>query len=98
MSGHNSLIQSVFGGCSGSMGFLIDQGSAANFVPINTADNWLHAYWSRDARPGPPSGAWSRERGPLEGPLRVTIAKHRAEACSGTIIVNGTAAPARARQ
>ncbi|HJV99668.1 MAG TPA: DUF4383 domain-containing protein [Arthrobacter sp.] len=24
-------------------GLLIDQGSAANFVPINTADNWLHA-------------------------------------------------------
>ena len=23
-------------------GLLIDQGSAANFVPINTADNWLH--------------------------------------------------------
>lgn len=24
-------------------GLLIDQGSAANFVPVNTADNWLHA-------------------------------------------------------
>lgn len=24
-------------------GLLIDQRSAANFVPINTADNWLHA-------------------------------------------------------
>jgi arginine exporter protein ArgO len=23
-------------------GLLIDQGSAANFVPVNTADNWLH--------------------------------------------------------
>lgn len=23
-------------------GLLIDQGSAANFVPLNTADNWLH--------------------------------------------------------
>jgi hypothetical protein len=23
-------------------GLVIDQGSAANFVPINTADNWLH--------------------------------------------------------
>ncbi len=23
-------------------GLLIDQGSAANFVPINSADNWLH--------------------------------------------------------
>lgn len=24
-------------------GLLIDQGSTANFIPINTADNWLHA-------------------------------------------------------
>ncbi|GGI00560.1 DUF4383 domain-containing protein [Arthrobacter liuii] len=24
-------------------GLLIDQGSGANFIPINTADNWLHA-------------------------------------------------------
>lgn len=24
-------------------GLLIDQGSAANFIPVNTADNWLHA-------------------------------------------------------
>jgi hypothetical protein len=23
-------------------GLIIDQGSAANFVPINTPDNWLH--------------------------------------------------------
>lgn len=23
-------------------GLLIDQGSAGNFVPVNTADNWLH--------------------------------------------------------
>jgi hypothetical protein len=23
-------------------GLVIDQGSAANFVPVNTADNWLH--------------------------------------------------------
>jgi hypothetical protein len=23
-------------------GLIIDQGSAANFVPVNTADNWLH--------------------------------------------------------
>ncbi|MFJ9598030.1 DUF4383 domain-containing protein [Streptomyces virginiae] len=23
-------------------GLLIDHGSAANFVPVNTADNWLH--------------------------------------------------------
>lgn len=97
MFGHNSLIQSVFGGCSGSMCFLIDQGSAANFVPINIADNWPHAYWSRDARPGPPSGAWSRERGPLEGPLRVTIPK-QGRSLFGHHHRNGTAAPARSRQ
>ncbi|MBX7442367.1 MULTISPECIES: DUF4383 domain-containing protein [unclassified Arthrobacter] len=24
-------------------GLLIDQASAANFIPVNTADNWLHA-------------------------------------------------------
>ncbi|MHC6593349.1 DUF4383 domain-containing protein [Arthrobacter sp. C152] len=24
-------------------GLLIDQGSGANFIPLNTADNWLHA-------------------------------------------------------
>lgn len=24
-------------------GLLIDQGSTANFIPVNTADNWLHA-------------------------------------------------------
>lgn len=24
-------------------GLLIDQGSSANFIPVNTADNWLHA-------------------------------------------------------
>lgn len=24
-------------------GLLIDQGSAANFVPVTSADNWLHA-------------------------------------------------------
>jgi hypothetical protein len=24
-------------------GLLIDQVSAANFIPVNTADNWLHA-------------------------------------------------------
>lgn len=24
-------------------GLLIEQGSAANLVPVNTADNWLHA-------------------------------------------------------
>jgi hypothetical protein len=23
-------------------GFVIDQTSSANFVPVNTADNWLH--------------------------------------------------------
>ncbi|MFD9890732.1 DUF4383 domain-containing protein [Amycolatopsis sp. NPDC059027] len=23
-------------------GLIVDQGSAANFVPVNTADNWLH--------------------------------------------------------